>query len=366
LDWRLKEGKSQILNLYNRVAERIASELKIELTPKEEILLAESRSIDTVAMYAYIQGQNYLHQVNQDALQKATEYFAIAIQKAPYWALPYAGLAEVGSYQQQMHFVPPSIAIPKIYESLNKALKLDPNSANSHYVNAVISVWTEWNWKKGEEEFLKSLELNPSHAMCRIFYAHLLMILRRPDEALYHADLALELDPLEPFVLGLYAVVMREAGNYHSAIQHAEKALSIDPYHRFARSHLAAAYSNIGEYKKWFEIWKENAIRDDWDDEIIASIDTVFQENGYLATIEKLIKVYEEAFTKGGNISFIGQGNRYYILKEYDKTLDYWEKAYEIHDPNIPYLSTRLHYYDQLKDNPRHFALLKKMNLPVE
>ncbi len=361
-----KEEKSHILNLYNRVTKKIANEVKIKLTPQEEILLTESKIVNTEAYDAYLMGQFYLDHVDQDPLLKAMEYFNKAIEIDPDWAPPYAGLAEVGAYQMQMHFVTPSIAIPKIYENLNKALKLDPNSANSHYVNAVISVWTEWNWEKGEEEFLKSLELNPSNAMCRIFYAHLLMILRRPDEALYHADLALELDPLRPFVLGLYAVVMREAGDYQSAIQYAKKALSIDPDHRFAKRHLAGAYSDIGEYEKWFERWKEVAIMDDWDDEIIASIDTIFQEHGYSATIKKLIMINEEAFTKGDNISFIGQGNRYYILKEYDKAFDCWEKAYEIHDPNMPYLSTGLHYHDQLKDNPRYLALLKKMNLPVE
>jgi tetratricopeptide (TPR) repeat protein len=361
-----KEEKSQILNLYNRITKKIANEVKIKLTPQEEILLTESKIVNTEAYDAYLMGQFYLDQVDQDPLLKAREYFNKAIEIDPDWAPPYAGLAEVGAYQMQMHFVTPSIVIPKIYENLNKALDLDPNSANSHYVKAVIAVWTEWNWEKGEKEFLKALELNPGNALCRIFYAHLLMILRRSDEALYQANLALKLDPLRPFVLGLYAVVMREAGNYHSAIQHAEKALSIDPDHRFAKSHLAGAYSDIGEYKKWFERWKEVAIMDDWDDEIIASIDTIFQENGYSATIKKLIMINEEAFTKGNNISFIGQGNRYCIVKEYDKAIDYFEKAYEIHDPNMPYLSTRLYYHDQLKDNPRYLALLKKMNLPVE
>ena len=42
--------------------------------------------------------------------------------------------------------------------------------------------------------------------------------------------------------------------------------------------------------------------------------------------------------------------------------MDLLEKRYEIHHPSMPYISTR---WDQLKENPRYIALLKKMNLPL-
>ena len=288
------------------------------------------------------------------------DYFNIAIEKDPDWAPPYAGLAEVWIGRMQMHIAVPSIAIPIIYEYINKALDLDPNSANSHYVNALIAVWTEWNWEKGEREFLKVLEFNPNDAMYRIYYAHFLMIMKRTDEALYQANLALELDPLRPLVLGLYSVVMNYTGDYQSAITHAEKALAIDPDNRFAKGQLANAYLHCGDYERWFEGWKKRAW---WDDEVIASIEKVFHEHGYFAAVEEMIKVNEEVKRKGGRISERGQAWRYLQVKKYDKYLDYLEKAYEFHDPNMPYIS--LYDYDQLRDHPRFIELLKKMKLPL-
>lgn len=353
------EEKSQILNLYNRATKEISDEINVILTPQEESLLAESRTVNTLAYDTYLKGKFYLDQIDQDALQRAKEYFNIAIDKDPNWAPPYAGLAEVRGYQMQMGFVSPSIAIPKIYDNLNKALALEPNSSNSHYISAVIAVWTEWNWEKGEKEFLKALELNPNNALCRIFYAHLLMILRRSDEALYHANLALKLDPLRPFVLGLYAVVMRDVGDYQSAIAHAEKALAIDPDHRFARRHLAGAYNDIGDYDRWFELWKKTT---SWDNEVVSAIEKKFREHGYFSAIEEIINVNEEA-AKEGHISIVAQARRYYILRKYEKALEWLERGYEIHDPNMPYITT-FATFDQLKDNPRFIELLKKMKLP--
>ena len=85
----------------------------------------------------------------------------------------------------QMGFMPPGEAMIEINKNLDKAIELDPDFPGSHYTKAVIGVWTEWDWEKGEREFLKALEINPNDVMSRIYYSHLLMILKRYDEALF-------------------------------------------------------------------------------------------------------------------------------------------------------------------------------------
>ena len=229
--------------------------MKIKLTADEELALAESRVIDTAAYEAYINGLLYLDAFDRKAIQKASEYFNLATRLDPDWADPYARLAEVEAYRYQMRVITRSDAMPKMYENLNRALELDPNSAIAHHAKAIIAVWTEWNWKKGEEAFKKSLELNPSNAMGHVFYGHLLNILNRRDEALVQADLALKLDPYYPRVRILCAYT---AGNDpHSVIPYLEKILSIEPTHQLTKIKLADAYKRIGDYEKWFEYWKK-------------------------------------------------------------------------------------------------------------
>ena len=79
-----------------------------------------------------------------------------------------------------------------------------------------MAVWDEWDWEKGEKEFLKTLELNPNDALCRIYYAHLLMILRRHEEALQVLTDSWDLRPS-----------YNHEGYLH--IQAAEKALVLFP-----------------------------------------------------------------------------------------------------------------------------------------
>jgi hypothetical protein len=95
-------------------------------------------------------------------------------------------------------------------------------------------------------------------------------------------------------------------------------------------------------------------------------MDSLFNKDGYFAVIKDRIKVNEEVYSRGGSISFTGQANRYLIMNEYDKAMDYYEKAYEEKLGNLAYLSLAVIDHPELKENQRYIALLKKMNLPLK
>ena len=101
----------------------------------------------------------YYEQATPDGFQKALEYLTLAIEKDPSWAYPYAGIAEYWMFVRQMGMVPPSDVGPVIQENINKAMEMDSNSSYIHFVNAMNAVYSEWNWEKGEREFLKTLEI---------------------------------------------------------------------------------------------------------------------------------------------------------------------------------------------------------------
>jgi len=362
------EEKSKILNLYKKVTKQISEEINIILTPQEESFLAESKTVDPEAYDAFLQGQYNWEKLDKESMQKALEYFELAIEKDPEWADPYAGLANAWStFGGFFRVLPKSQTLPKTYKYLNKALELNPNSAHAHYVKAITAVWSEFDWIKGEKAFLRSLELNPNNALCRMYYAHLLMILSRSGESLVQANLALELDPLKPLILGLYGVVMRNGGDYQSATEHFEKALIIDPNFGFAAGNLADmnmdnAYSS-GDYEKWVKLWdKKVGAFGHWNDEGRSAVLNAFYEKGHIAAIEEMFKMNE----KYGNKCYMSGGikaERNLKLKKYNNVMDYLEEEYEKRDMSITYIATNLYPYDQLKDNPRFIELLQKMKL---
>ena len=267
----------------------------------------------------------------------------------------------------QIGFGPESDRLRMIYENLTKALDLDPNSAEAHHSAASTAAWGEFDWKKAEKEFLKAIELNPSQVRSHIFYAHLLTILRRTDEALYEGKLSVELDPENPFTLGLYAVVLRHAGQCQEALFYLEKALSIDPDHPFLRGKLGWVYECLGDYEKVFEDWKERHY-DRWEmmGGDVEFLEEVFYEHGWIAFNQELARIYEEAMANDIQVNPSFVFGKYLTLGKYDKAMDYLDRSYEDnnHNPNLPYRSAK-NIYDKMKGNARYIELLKKMNLPI-
>ena len=355
--------RSQILNLYTKVTKEITDEINVKLTSREKGLLDQSRIVDPDAYDAYLRGLVYWDQLSKESLYKALENFNLAIEKDPDWASPYAGRAKVWVGLQMFSWELPQVARPKIYENLNTALTLDLNSEEAHYNSALIAVWVEWNWQKGEREFLKTIELNPSNAFAQIYYAHLLMILRRMDEAKYWADLALELDPEQPLVLGLYCQVMWRFEEWQSMIDHGKKALSIDPNSYFAIGNILKGYEGNGDYDEWIEIWKQMNILDE---ETLTSLEKTLRENGYVAAKNQIVNTVEKSFKENGQIYYqmAWLAIDYIDLGEFNKAVDIMEIMYENRDPGVTYMTT-WGGYEQMKDNPGYIILLKKMNLPL-
>jgi len=358
-----REEKSQILNLYNRITKQIADQIKIKLTVNEENQLSESRKVDPEAVFAFMKGQFHFERQGKQDLDSALHYFEVAIRKDPSWADPYGGLSMTWLAIGDKIYAPMTDSYEKAWGYLEKSLELNPNTATSHYIKAQIDM-RQWDWQESEKEFLKTLELNPNNALSRVAYAYLLAILRREDESISQADEALALDPFHPLVLGIYASVMYYSGKYQAALNQAEKANSIDPESQFVSDILARIYLKTGDTLNWHKLMKRHWY---WADEkYLAHLDAVFIKGGYFAVIEDRIRVNEDVYSKGGNISFTGQARRYLEMRNYDKAMDYFEKAYDQRYGPLGAVSLEVIQYPELADNQRYVALLKKMNLPLK
>jgi len=54
------------------------------------------------------------------------------------------------------------------------------------------------DWDTADSEMIKAISLNPNFAEAKAYYAHLLNILGRHEEALEYGKASIELDPLNP------------------------------------------------------------------------------------------------------------------------------------------------------------------------
>lgn len=355
-----REEKSQVLNLYNRITRKIANEVRLELSPDEESVLNESRSVNKEAYDAYLMGLFYWDKLSQESLEKALEYFNEAIALDPNWAPAYAGIAQVWLGMAQMGFAAPEAALPVAMENLSRAMELDPDFADSHYTQAVIGTWVEWNLEKGEREFQKALELNPNDAMARIYYAHLLVCLQRTDEALVQGQMAVDLDPLNPLVLALNGVVLGCADQREEALKFIKKAESIDPSSFFAHHVMEFASFDVGDVDAFIK-----AIRFIFplEDEVFQSIEKSAREEGLKTAYEILVTQLEGLMSSMFFVP-VHMANRYVRIGQYEKAMEQVELGLQVHDQNMTYIATGFTNLVPLYSDPRFISIMEQLKLP--
>ncbi len=356
-----KEDRRNILGLYNRITKQIAEEVKVELTPEEETLLASARTVNNEAYDNYLKGKFHWDRLSKEDLEKALEYFNHAIELDQGWAPPYAGVAEVYGGFMQMGFVPPAEAMIEINKNLDKAIALDPDFPGSHYTKAILGTWMEWDWKKGEREFKKALEINPNDVMSMIYYASLLQILKRYDEALYHLRKSIELDPMNPLILALSANMDCNDNRLQVAVEKNKRALEMDPKNYFALNLSEEIAYATGDYKSSIE--KLLIVRPELDEQAKQNIKTSFQDNGYKAALETML-AYLEEYARTNYTGYFQIATYYLRIGNLEKAIECHIRGYEMHDPNMPYFTQSFYGFDKIKDDPRIIDIVEKMNLP--
>jgi len=348
-----------IFIVQSQIAEKIAQELKVIITPEEKQLIEKIPTEKLEAYDDYLKGQFYWRKLTSQDLDISLKYFEQAKEKDPQFALAYAGIADVWIGRQQLGYTPPDVAGPLAYEAAMKALELDNTRAEVHYTLALMYTWGMFDWEAGENSFKKAIDLKPAYPEAHIYYSHLLNILARPDEARVHAELALKQDPANPLVIALYAVDLVFFHEYEKASKLGYEVLEMDPTSGLAAFAIAFANYHLGNFLKSTEGYiKIFAIQYP---AVIEGLDLSITKATYRKTLEllaeKAIKGRNENYVLSTDIAQI-----FYLLNNKDQVVEWCEKGFEEHDPNMPYIAQ---LFVGMGEEPRFQQIVRKMNLPI-
>ncbi len=354
---------SGILVLQSDVARKVAGALALKLLPSEKAQLAEARPVNPEAHEAYLRGSFHWMKMTPGDLDIAEKYFDLSLKKDPSYAPAYVGRAFIWIVRNQFGLAPPEQAGPKAKAAALRAIELDENLAGAHEALATVRTWIDWDWDGARESWRRTLELNPNVANAQALYSHFLMIMGHGEEALNHSERAVVLDPFNPLVHSFHAFVLYSQRRYEEAIAAAKEALRIQPGFPIATNALWWIMHELkGMEKVTLEAAKacERVIFND--PRIDAALDEGYAQGGYTEAMkraaEALIARLPKAYSMPSDIAIF-----YAMAGEKDKALDWLEKGYEIHDPNVIYLG--LPTYDPIRSDPHFQNLLRRMNLPM-
>ena len=353
---------NDVFKVQDEIARAVVAALQVKLLPAERERLAAAPTVNAEAYDAYLKGLYHWYKLSPEGLDAAEHYFALALAKDPKYARAHAGIALLWMGRQQMGYVPPAEAAPKAKEAALKAVELDDTLADAHYALAIVYTWADWNWPAAEREFRRAIELNPGFADAHIYYSHFLSIMRRPDEAMAEARRALELDPFNGLFRALYGVDLGFVHQYDAAIAEFNRALTADPGSAFALGNLFTLHHHTGDHARALDFLKRYSSAAGY-----VEVTRFLVQNATDAEYSETLHGAAEALEARSRTEFVlpwELAGWYALAGDKDRCLEWLERAYEVRDPNLPYLWYP--DFDSVRSDPRFRDLLQRMKLPVK
>ncbi len=245
--------QNDLLTLQTTVGREVASKLKPKLSGAEEQKVARSFTQNPEAYQLYLQGRFFANKRTPQALQKATEFYQLAIQKDPNYALGYAGLSDAYGLLAYYGGMEPPLALSKAREAALQALSLDDKVAESHNAMGFIFAIADFNYEGAEREYKRAIELDPNYSTAHHNLGVMLARTGRPDEGLAEVRRALELEPFSTVVNRLYGECLSYLGRYDEGLAQLKKTADLDPSFPTTHFALSNVYRLMGKHAESVE-----------------------------------------------------------------------------------------------------------------
>jgi len=352
-----------IFAIQDEISMGIVENLKLKLLPAEKATIEKRYGRDPEAYNLYLRGLYFYNKATPEGLEKGLKYFQEAIDKDPSFALPYTAVAMVFLlYGMLGFFLSPNEILAKSKAALTKALELDDNLAEAHFIAGGIAHNIEWDWKAAENHFEKALALNPGMAICRAYYAWFLTAMGRFDEAIKQIKKAQEIDPLTPLCYAMGAGIHCTAGKLDEGIDQFHKAIELEPNFALACMHggrLYLAKGMLDEARSAFD--KSLRLVPYWD-AAETCLGVIYDLQGEKEKAEKLLEDLIDR-KKRMYVSSAPLAGLAYHLDQQEKAFDLLEMAFEERDSFMSYLQV-FPEFAQLRSDERVKPLLRRMNFP--
>jgi tetratricopeptide (TPR) repeat protein len=306
---------------------------------------------DIDAYEQYLLGRAFLSRRGR-ALLTAEEHFRAAIAIDSMYAPAWGGLAEV--FAVYPYYVPIEIdeAMAEAEAAARRALALDSTSASARV--ALGSVLRERRqWADAERELVAALSLAPESSEAHGEYSQYLAYVRRFDEAMFHADRALQLDPLSMQKLGVAGVYALVAGKEELGLERLWRVRGWRIAPAILTQHLVAT----GRFE---EAARAAAIEPDLQDRLLTLVEAARSPAGSPEWEAGLALLSDELpMDLGGGLA---QPAWLIYLGEPDRALDLLEDMFT--GPVMGLETLWEPMYDPVREHPRFQAIVEGLELP--
>jgi eukaryotic-like serine/threonine-protein kinase len=218
---------TSIFSIQDSIAEKVATSLVSGITASDRALLERHETQNSEAYDIYLRARQQWDMRTPPAIRAAIDMYRRAIAIEPDFALAYAGLAD--SYNLAASGMAPLTRGPLARAAAERALEIDPQSAEAHTALAFQDYKFEWKWDEADREFRRAIALNPHYALAHHWYGEMLKLEMRHEESIAQFRSAVEADPFSVPIRYDFILALLNAGRVAEARGVLDETKAIDP-----------------------------------------------------------------------------------------------------------------------------------------
>ncbi len=343
---------SDNLKLPSEIAQAIAREIQVRLTPEEHRRLASARAVNPEAQDLALLGRYHYWRNNPTEFKIAIDYLNRAIAAQPDNAENYAGLSD--SWGSLWLFTPSREVHEHAYAAATRSLELDPDNSDAHAALGGV-FQDDMNWAGAEREFRRSLELNPDNLNACGCYVNLLIAMGRLQEAIDLGAHAVRVNPLSSWIYAWYGNALYHARRYQEAIPAFQRAIELDAGNPFGYLLLSLVYRKIGRASDAVTLLLERpGFR------TTGALAAAYAQSGRVAEARQILKRMTDSHS---NSQAIDVAATYLALGDLDRGFEWLSKAVDRKETGARFLRVSP-AYDDIRADPRFQALVARLHLP--
>ncbi len=241
---------TDVFALQSQVAREIASEVRVQLTPEEQLRLADARTVSARSFETYLRARHLVGRRTVQALEQARGMLEELTAQDRDFALGFSALADVYMLLANYGAARPETLWPLARRAAERAIAIDPNIAEPRSTLGLIESFYAWDWKAAEREYLEALRLNPSHAIARQRYGIFLSRQGRHASGVEELEVALGLDPLSISIAHALGVVLFMAGRLDEAEKRFQANRELASNYYRTHWYLGRCYLEAGRFSE--------------------------------------------------------------------------------------------------------------------
>ncbi len=322
---------------------------------------AKRHTANALAYRLYLKGRYEWNRRTQDGIAAAIGYFEQAIAEDPGYALAYTGLADSHALGVDYRSVPVAEGFEAAKTYARRAIELDDSLAEAHASLAWSLFIHDWDWTASEREFRRSISLDSRYASAHQWFAFLLISRGSLEEALVESHTAVELDPGSVSARRSLAGAYFYARRYEQARYHLDRAITMNPNAEETYRFLGLTLGLDGAYDEAVRVLEEALLLPESGTYTQATLGYVLARMGREAESRDIL-IRLEARAAREYVSPVAFATILIGLGEIDGAMDWAERARADRRGWLAYLKVNP-LLDPLRGHRRFDALVREMGL---